>query len=192
MTLRKLGWIAVASLVTTGAVALAAAKTRTFYVHESKVFVMEKPRRFARKLGDLQYLDPVTVVGPLESGWYPVEFKGKVGYLPYQAVTVGEPPNSVARDRTYEKRRGRAVQLAARGFGPDVESAYRKDHPDLDYDAVDAMEVVVPDPGAVRRFALAGGLDITEPKEPPEPSEEEEAGSKTKAPTGGEGKESSR
>ena len=184
MTRWKLGWMALVALFATGAVALAAGKARTFYVHESKVFVMEKPRRFARKLGDLQYLDPVTVVGPLQSGWYPVDYKGKVGYLPYQAVTVGEPPNSVARDRVYKKRRGRAVQLAARGFGPDVESAYRKEHPDLDYEAVDAMEVVVPDPQAVRRFAVAGGLDVTEPPDPPEPSEASAAAS---APAKGKG-----
>ncbi|RMG21677.1 MAG: hypothetical protein D6729_00235 [Deltaproteobacteria bacterium] len=162
------------ALVLAGAAAAVAEKKwkpRIFHVHEWRVFVMAEPRRFTKKLGELRYLDPVKVIGPFDRGWYPVEYEGKRGYLPYQAITVGEPPNSLARDRVYKKQRGHAVQFAARGFGPDVEAAYRKDHPDLDFDLVDAMEAVVPAPERVRRFAQAGGLDIREPKIPPEPTE---------------------
>jgi hypothetical protein len=97
-----------------GATVAAAAATRRFQVHEEKVFVMAEPRRWARKLGDLQYMDEVEVVGGLENGWYKVKYKGEFGYLPYQALTVGESPNSIARDRKYRKRRGRAVQLGGR------------------------------------------------------------------------------
>jgi|GEM_PF-4553437 len=90
-------------------------RRRVFFVRDSKVYVMQQPRRFTAKLGDLQYMDPVEIIGDLKDGWYKVNYNGQVGYLPHQAVTRGESPNSVARDRQYKPRRGRAVQLGTRG-----------------------------------------------------------------------------
>lgn len=50
------------------------------------------------------------------------------------------------------------VELAGRGFTPEVEGEYRKQHPDLDFSHVDGIEKSGVDPMALQGFVSAGGL----------------------------------
>jgi hypothetical protein len=50
------------------------------------------------------------------------------------------------------------VELAGRGFTPQVEQAYRASNPNLDFSHVDAIEKVVIDPGELEAFIKEGKL----------------------------------
>ena len=50
------------------------------------------------------------------------------------------------------------VALAGRGFSPEVEAAYRKDHPNLDYSHVDKIEKLDVDGGTLAKFAAEGKI----------------------------------
>ncbi len=50
------------------------------------------------------------------------------------------------------------VELAGRGFSPEVEDKYRGDHPDLDYSHVDAIESTGVDPADTATFQTGGKL----------------------------------
>lgn len=50
------------------------------------------------------------------------------------------------------------VELAGRGFTPQVEEQYRSNNPSLDFSHVDAIERTDVDPEALGEFAAAGGL----------------------------------
>jgi len=51
------------------------------------------------------------------------------------------------------------VELAGRGFTPEVESKYRTEHPDLDFRHVDLIEKTSVDPGELEAFVSEGGLN---------------------------------
>jgi len=50
------------------------------------------------------------------------------------------------------------VELAGRGFTPDVEEKYRGDHPDLDFSHVEAIEQTQVDFAELEAFVAEGGL----------------------------------
>lgn len=50
------------------------------------------------------------------------------------------------------------VELAGRGFTPQVEEKYRRDNPNLDFHHVDAIEKTSIDPGELEAFVAEGGL----------------------------------
>ncbi len=50
------------------------------------------------------------------------------------------------------------VELAGRGFTPQVEEKYRQDNPNLDFRHVDAIEKTQIDPGELEAFVAEGGL----------------------------------
>jgi hypothetical protein len=50
------------------------------------------------------------------------------------------------------------VELAGRGFSPEVEDKYRHNHPDLDFSHIDGIEQTAVDPGALATFQQDGKL----------------------------------
>ena len=55
------------------------------------------------------------------------------------------------------------VELAGRGFTPEVEGQYRASHPNLDFRHVDAIEQTSIDPAELDAFVTEGGLAGGEP-----------------------------
>ncbi|HTM20257.1 MAG TPA: hypothetical protein VL172_07120, partial [Kofleriaceae bacterium] len=51
------------------------------------------------------------------------------------------------------------VELAGRGFTPQVEEKYKQDNPNLDFSHVDAIEKTSIDPGELQQFVDEGGLN---------------------------------
>lgn len=152
----------VALVLVGGISALALADTaKPFYVHEVRTFMMDAPRRFARRVAVLHLGDEVKVVDQVKGqDWFEVRFHGKKGYVQLQALTQGHYGLRAGSARGASKTSHESVQLAARAFGPEVEQTYEKEHPDLDYHLVDAMEAVVPDPTTVVRFADKGAVKL--------------------------------
>lgn len=50
------------------------------------------------------------------------------------------------------------VELAGRGFTPEVEGEYKQKHPEMDFSHIDAIESAVTDPEVVAGFVDKGGL----------------------------------
>lgn len=57
------------------------------------------------------------------------------------------------------------IELAGRGFTPQVEGEYRKANPSLDFAHIDAIETVDVAPEALAEFVYAGGLAGADPQE---------------------------
>jgi hypothetical protein len=136
-------------------------KARTVKVAEVRAFMMSAPRRFARTVAVVHAGDEVTLGAQVKGAdWFAVTFQGKRGYLPLQALAEGAYGLRAGSGRGAQKTTGSSVQLAARAFGPEVETKYQGEHPAVDYQLVDAMEAAVPTPAEVSRFAAAGGVSL--------------------------------
>ena len=166
-----LGTVLTAALVGWGPAGVARAdggKTeapKTAKVAEVRAFMMNAPRRFARTVAVVHAGDEVQLVTQVKGAdWFQVRFKGKRGYLPLQALASGAYGLRAGSGRGAAKTTGGSVQLAARAFGPEVETRYQGDHPKVDYQLVDAVEAAVPAPSQVQRFAAAGGVQLGDGK----------------------------
>jgi hypothetical protein len=69
------------------------------------------------------------------------------------AVKLSSRPGSATAGASQEE-----VELAGRGFTPEVEQQYRAKHHDLDFSHVDHIEKVAPGPEEVSSFAQAGKI----------------------------------
>jgi hypothetical protein len=128
-------------------------------LHEVRTFLMEQPRRFGPRLAELGYGTTIVASGPAEGvpGWCVVEHEDQRGFVQAQAFT----PGRVLRSGQEEGRAGgdqQTVQLAARGFSPEIEARHRAENPGLDFSLVDAVEATMPYPDDVAGFAEEGKL----------------------------------
>lgn len=154
--LRRWGVAALFVLVT--GVALAAPKagdTVTIRVLSAKV--MAAPKFIGASAGTVSRGDQL-VVKEVKGDWYRVEGAAK-GWVHKSSVTEGkvalsskpgEASTSVNRDE---------VELAGRGFTPQVEDQYKSKNPKLDFSHVDAIEKTGVDPDQLASFVAAGGLE---------------------------------
>lgn len=158
---RMIKFIALA--LTLGTAGYAVAERALVHVHEVKAFAMEKPRRFAKKVGEVRFGQDLPVVKEDEgSGWILVDLGGTEGWIPSQAVSRGAYTLRAGSNQAGAKTDRESVQLAARGFSPEVEAEHKKNNPTLDYALVDAVEATIPDPEAVVQFASDGAVKLGE------------------------------
>jgi len=154
----KRRWLTLAATIALAAgVALAAPKVGssvTIRVLSAKV--MKSPKFIGATAGSVSRGDQF-VVKEVKGDWYRVEGAAS-GWVHKSSVTdgkvaltskPGEAATSVNRDE---------VELAGRGFTPQVEDEYRSKNPNLDFSHVDAIEKTEVDPAALEAFVADGEL----------------------------------
>jgi uncharacterized protein YgiM (DUF1202 family) len=112
-----------------------------------------------------------TVVGTVPEGaevtvlttsgeWYQVEYQGKQGWLPPRAFPEQKrlPLSSLLQGRAVQGSQTDEVALAGKGFTPEVEADFRRQHPNLRYDQVDQIEKFTVNAAALQAFRQEGGL----------------------------------
>lgn len=90
-------------------------------------------------------------------GWYKVSAGGTTGWIHGSATAKGAVAVSA---KTFDKgaASGEDVALAGKGFNEQVEGKYKKDHPEMNFPAVDRMEKIKVEDAALGKFAADGKL----------------------------------
>ena len=138
-------------------VALAAPKvgsTVTIRVLSAKV--MKSPKFIGATAGSVSRGDQLTVK-EVKGDWYRVE-GARAGWIHKTNVTEGKVALSSKPGGSGGNVNRDEVELAGRGFTPEVEHKYQQANPNLDFSHVDAIEKTEVDPAELEAFAKEGGL----------------------------------
>lgn len=117
--------------------------------------VMKSPKFIGPSAGGVSRGDQLTIK-EVKGDWYRVE--GPVsGWINRTSVMEGTVALSTKPGGGGGASRDE-VELAGRGFTPDVEEQYRGSHPDLDFSHVEAIEQTQVDFTELEAFVTEGGL----------------------------------
>lgn len=148
--------VLLALLLATG-VALAAPKVGsavTIRVMSAKV--MKSPKFIGAASGSVSRGDQLTVK-EVKGDWYRVE-GSFAGWIHKSNVTEGKVALSSTPGGSGGNVNRDEVELAGRGFTPQVEQQYKEKNPNLDFSHVDAIEKTSVDPTELEAFVNEGGL----------------------------------
>lgn len=149
--------IAVALVAVTATVAWSGVKAGSeITVRVMSAKVMKGPKFIGSTAGTLSRGDQLTVK-EVKGDWYRVEGAAtgwihKTNVVEGKVVLSKEPGgggSGASRDE---------VELAGRGFTPQIEDSYRQSNPNLDFSHVDAIEQTGIDPAELEAFVAEGGL----------------------------------
>ncbi len=125
----------------------------TVRVMSSKV--MKSPKFIGPSSGAVSRGDALTIK-EIKGDWYRVE-GAATGWINRTSVVEGKVALSSKPGGGGGASRDE-VELAGRGFTPDVEAEYRGKHPDLDFSHVEAIEATQVDLAELGAFVAEGGL----------------------------------
>jgi hypothetical protein len=151
-------WFAVlvTALALAAAVAVAAPKAgSTVTVRVMSAKVMKAPKFIGAATGSVSRGDQLTIA-EIKGDWYRVTGVAK-GWINRTSVVDGKVALSSSPGGGGGASRDE-VELAGRGFTPDVEEQYRGKHPDLDFSHVEAIEKTGVDLSELGAFVEEGGL----------------------------------
>lgn len=157
--MNRLGrWTIVGAIVlATAGAALAGIKAGgTITVRVMSAKVMKGPKFIGSTAGTLSRGDQLTVK-EVKGDWYRVE-GAATGWIHKTNVVEGKVALSTQPGGGGSGASRDEVELAGRGFTPQIEDSYRQSNPDLDFAHVDAIEKVNLDPGELEAFVAEGGL----------------------------------
>jgi hypothetical protein len=118
--------------------------------------VMKSPKFIGAAAGSVSRGDQLTVK-QVQGDWYLVE--GSVsGWIHKSHVTEGRVALSSKPGGSGGNINRDEVELAGRGFTPEVEQKYRQANPELDFSHVDAIEKTSVDPAELEAFVQEGKL----------------------------------
>ncbi len=118
--------------------------------------VMKDPKFIGGSVGTVSRGDKLTFQAA-QKDWYKVSTSGgAMGWIHKTNVTdsdvqLSSKPGGGSGGASQEE-----VELAGRGFTPEVESQYRGKHPDLDFSHVDRIEALTVDGDKLADFAADG------------------------------------
>ena len=144
-------------LLISAGVALAAPKvgsTVTIRVLSAKV--MKAPKFIGAAAGSVSRGDQLTVK-EVKGDWYRVEGT-QTGWIHKTNITEGKVALSSKPGGSGGNVNRDEVELAGRGFTPEVEQKYKQANPNLDFSHVDAIEKTSVDPAELEAFATEGKL----------------------------------
>ena len=118
--------------------------------------VMKAPKFIGAAAGSVSRGDQLTVK-QVKGDWYLVEGT-KSGWIHKTNVTEGRVALSSKPGGSGGNVNRDEVELAGRGFTPEVEQKYKQSNPNLDFSHVDAIEKTEVDPAELEAFASEGGL----------------------------------
>jgi hypothetical protein len=139
-------------------VALAAPKVGssvTIRVLSAKV--MKSPKFIGPSAGTVSRGDQLTVK-QVKGDWYLVESSSYNGWIHKSNVTEGRVALSSKPGGSGGNVNRDEVELAGRGFTPQVEQQYKDKNPNLDFSHVDNIEKTAVDPTELEAFVTEGGL----------------------------------
>ncbi len=95
--------------------------------------------------------------------WYKVEYQGKTGWLHRQAFPQAKAASKFSlpgllTGGAVKETSSDEVALAGKGFTPEVESAYRQKHPEMNFSMVDKVEANRVSEPQLQAFIKEGGL----------------------------------
>jgi hypothetical protein len=105
----------------------------------------------------LQYNDSVDILSR-ESDWFKVAFGKARGCLHKSALEARTYSLSGVSGTRGGVASQEEVSLAGKGFTPEVEASYKKQHRDFNYQAVDTVEKYRVSDETLRKFVRDGGL----------------------------------
>jgi hypothetical protein len=117
--------------------------------------VMKSPKFIGPSAGGVSRGDQLTIK-EIKGDWYRVE-GAQSGWINRTNVMEGTVALSSKPGGGGGASRDE-VELAGRGFTPDVEEQYRGSHPDLDFSHVEAIEKTQIDFAELEAFVTEGGL----------------------------------
>jgi len=144
---------AVLALAVSASGAPAVGKVVTVRVMSAKV--MKTPKFIGPNAGAVSRGDQLTIA-EVKGDWYRVTGV-RTGWINRTSVVEGKVALSSSPGGGGAASRDE-VELAGRGFTPDVEREYRGKHPDLDFAHVDAIEQTSIDFTELQAFVKKGGL----------------------------------
>ena len=118
--------------------------------------VMSSPKFIGAASATLSRGDQLTVK-EVKGDWYKVEGAAE-GWVHKTNVVEGKVELSTTPGGGGSGASRDEVELARRGFTPQIEDSYRQDNPNLDFSHVDAIETVTIDPAELESFVEEGGL----------------------------------
>lgn len=118
--------------------------------------VMGAPKFIGTAAATLSRGDQLTVK-EVKGDWFRVEGAAK-GWVHKTNVVEGNVELSTTPGGGGSGASRDEVELAGRGFTPQIEDSYRQSNPELDFSHVDAIEQVNLDPGELEAFVAEGGL----------------------------------
>jgi hypothetical protein len=155
---RKRRWgILAGAFVLAAGMALAAPKAGdsvTIRVLSAKV--MKAPKFIGAAAGTVSRGEQL-VVTEVKGDWYRVEGSTS-GWIHKSSVTEGKVALSSKPGESGSSVNRDEVELAGRGFTPQVEDQYKSKNPNLDFSHVDAIEKTEVDPTELETFVVEGEL----------------------------------
>jgi hypothetical protein len=118
--------------------------------------VMKSPKFIGPASGSVSRGDQLTVK-EVKGDWYRVE-GSFAGWIHKSNVTEGKVALSSTPGGSGGNVNRDEVELAGRGFTPQVEQQYKEKNPNLDFSHVDAIEKTSVDPTELEAFVTQGGL----------------------------------
>ena len=96
--------------------------------------------------------------------WYKVDYHGMQGWLHRQAFPAPKPQSGfnlpgLLFGAPVKETTSDEVALAGKGFTPEVESAYRQKHPEMNFAQVEQVETFRVAPAKLDAFIREGGLN---------------------------------
>jgi hypothetical protein len=118
--------------------------------------VMKAPKHIGSASATLSRGDQLKVV-EVKGDWYKVEGAAS-GWIHKTSVMEGKVELSTTPGGGGSGASRDEVELAGRGFTPEIEDTYRSSNPELDFSHVDAIERTGIDPAELEAFVAEGGL----------------------------------
>ena len=134
-----------------------AAATMSIQVRETQI--RATPDYLGKIIGKAAYGDQVIVEGK-KDGWMKVRLKksGKAGWLNSSALSEKEIKMAAGDRGTKEAASSSELQLAGKGFNPEVEKEFKNRNKEVSFLWVDKMEQIRISEAEKQKFAKEGGL----------------------------------
>ena len=133
------------------------AETATVITKQSAI--RESCRFFSPVNATVHYNDVLEIISK-EGDWYKVKFKGVQGCIHKSSIEKKSVSLSKLVGSEKQSTSGEEVALAGKGFNPQVESAYKKENPSLNFRAVDRVESYKTSESKLIQFIQSGKLNL--------------------------------
>ena len=121
--------------------------------------IRESCRFFSPVKATVHYNDVLEVISK-EGDWYKVKFKGVEGCIHKSSIEKKSISLSNLVGSEKQSTSGDEVALAGKGFNPQVEAAYQKENPSLNFRAVDRVESYNTSESKLIQFIQSGKLNL--------------------------------
>jgi len=139
------------------ALAIAAA-VMSIQVRETQI--RSTPDYFGKITGKASYGDRVTIEGT-KGSWKKVRLKtGKTGWVNSSALSAKEIKMVAGAKGTRDAASSSELQLAGKGFNPEVEKEFQNRNKNISFRWVDKMEQIRISDSEKQKFAQEGGLSL--------------------------------